>query len=328
MFKAKITGVGRYLPSKVLTNHDLEKLVETNDEWITTRTGIKERHIAEEGETTSMMGAKAAEIAIERSGVKKEDIDMVLFATFTPDMPMPASACLAQDILKIPNAGTLDVQAACTGFIYALGTANAYVASGMARNVLVIAAETLTRFLDWKDRTSCVLFGDGAGAVVVSRAEAGDKSELIGFKLGGDGQYANLLYVEAGGSKKPASCETVDQGGHFIKMAGNSVFKVAVKTMADILAELMVVHNIKPEEVKLLIPHQANLRIITAVAERINFPMERTFVNIDRYANTSAATIPIALDEAAEQGRIKRGDIVAFVAFGGGLTWGAGLMRY
>lgn len=328
MFTAKITGWGNYIPKKVLTNHDLEKMVDTNDEWITSRTGIKERHIAAPEETTSSMGAEAARIAIERSGVAKEDIDMVIFATVTPDMPFPATACLVQDKLKIPNTGTLDIEAACSGFVYGLSMANAYVASGMYKNVVVIGGETLSRITDWSDRNTCVLFGDGAGAVVVSRAEKDDKSGIIGFKLRGDGAYKDLLYIEAGGSYKPASHETVDQGLHFVKMAGNSVFKIAVRTMADELEELMKEHNFTNEDINYLIPHQANLRIINGVADRLKFPMEKVFINLEKYGNTSAATIPIALAEAAENGVIKKGDLLAFVVFGGGLTSGACLLRF
>jgi 3-oxoacyl-[acyl-carrier-protein] synthase III len=328
LFKAEITGWGRYVPKKILSNHDLEKLVDTNDEWITSRTGIKERHIAAPEETTSSMGAEAARIAIEKSGVSKNDIDMIIFASVTPDMMFPASACLLQDKLKIPNAGTVDIAAACSGFVYGLSMANAYILSGMYKNVLVIGAETLSRITDWSDRNTCVLFGDGAGAVVVSRAKENSASELIGFKLRGDGAYKDLLYLEAGGSFKPASHETVTAGQHYIKMAGNSVFKIAVRTMADELEELLAEHHISKEEIKLLIPHQANQRIIAGVADRLGFPMEKVFINLNKYGNTSAATIPIALAEAVDEGKVVKGDLIAFVVFGGGLTSGACILRW
>ncbi len=328
MYKAKISGIGKYVPQKVLTNFDLEKLVDTNDEWIVTRTGIKERHIVSDGETTSTLGAKAAEEAIKRAGISKKDIEMIIVATFTPDMLMPSTACIIQDILKIPDTGAIDVEAACSGFLYALSMANAYVVSGMYRNVLVIGAETISRFTDWNDRSTCVLFGDGAGAVVVSRTEAADESGFIGFKLFGDGSYKDMLCIEAGGSLRPSSIQTVENRQHYLKMNGNSTFKIAVRTMAEMLESILKEHDVDIESIKYLIPHQANIRIITAVAERLKLPMERVIVNIEKYANTSAATIPIAMEEAVTDGRIKRGDLVAMVAFGGGFTSAAGLMRY
>ncbi len=328
MFKAKISGWGKYIPKKVLTNHDLEKMVETSDEWITTRTGIRERHIVAAHKATSDLATGAATDAIAMAGVAKEDIDMVMVATITPDMVFPATAALVQDNLKLPNAATMDLEAACSGFLYGLSAANAYIVSGMFRNVLVIGAECMSRVVDWEDRNTCVLFGDGAGAAVVSRASDGDTGEFLGFKLRGDGSYRDLLYLEAGGSKKPATAETVEKKQHFVKMNGNTTFKIAVRTMSEELEELMKEHNVSVEDVKLLIPHQANMRIIQAVIERLNFPMERTFVNLDKYGNTSAATIPIALTEANEQGLLRRGDLVACVAFGGGFTSGACLFRY
>jgi 3-oxoacyl-[acyl-carrier-protein] synthase III len=327
LFKAKISGIGKYVPPKILTNHDLEKLVETNDEWITSRTGIKERHIAGEGETSSTMGAKAAEKAIEMAGISKDEIEMIIFCTITPDMVFPASACLVQDLLKIPNTGTVDIEAACSGFIYGLSMANAYIASGMYKNILVIGAETLSRITDWQDRNTCVLFGDGAGAAVVSRADESDKSGILGFKLYGNGAYKDLLYVEAGGSFKPATHETVDQRLHFVKMNGNSTFKLAVRTMSDELEELLRQFEINAEDIKCLIPHQANLRIINGVADRLHFPIEKVFINLHKYGNTSSATIPIALAEAVEENKIKKGDLIAFVAFGGGFTSGACVLR-
>ncbi len=327
MIKAKISGIGKYIPHKVLTNQDLEKMVETNDEWITSRSGIKERHLASPHETSMTMGVKAAEKAIEMANIPKEDIEMIIFCTTTPDLIFPASACLAQDKLKIPNAGTFDVEAACSGFIYGISMANAYVTSGMFKNVLVIASETLSRVTDWQDRNTCVLFGDGAGAVIISRNED-DDSGFLGFRLRGDGSYKDLLYLEAGGSYKPASHDTVDKKLHYIKMNGNATFKVAVRFMADVLEELLKVLKLKTEDIHLLVPHQANIRIINSVAERLNFPIDKVFINLSKYGNMSAATIPVALTEALEEGRIKKGDLVALVAFGGGLTWGASVLKW
>lgn len=326
MIQAAIKGVGQALPAKVLTNHDLEKLVETNDEWITTRTGIKERRIAGPGESTALLGTQAAQQAIEMAGVSPDAVDMVIFCTITPDMPFPATACLVQDNLKLSNAAGMDIEAACSGFIYGLSMANAYIASGHYENVLVIGAETLSRVTDYQDRNSCILFGDGAGAALVSRSL--DSSGFLGFKLQGDGSYRDLLQLPAGGAAIPASHETVDQRLHYMKMAGNAVFKVAVRTMAEELELLLQEHHLKGEDVKWLIPHQANIRIIQGVAERLGFPMEKVIVNLDKYGNTSSATVPIALSEAVSDRRIRKGDLVAMVAFGGGFTSGAALIRW
>lgn len=327
MYKAIIRGLGMYVPEKVLTNHDLEKMVETNDEWITTRTGIKERRIAADDQATSDLATHAARVAMEKAGVRPEDIDMVIVATITPDHVFPATAALVQNKLGLPHAATVDIQAACSGFLYALSMANAYVASGMYKNILVIGAETLSRITDWTDRTTCILFGDGAGAVVVGRADDSDTSGFIGFSLGGDGSYADVLWLPAGGSKTPASHQTVEEHLHYIKMNGNATFKVAVRTMAEALESILNDHQIFASEVKLIVPHQANLRIISAIAERLNVPEDKVMVNLQKYGNTSSATIPIALYEAVEEGRVKKGDLVAMVAFGGGFTWGAALLR-
>lgn len=327
MIRAKVIGLGMEVPEKILTNHDLEKIVDTNDEWISTRTGIRERHIVSKDETPSSMGTKAAAMAIENAGISKDLIDMIIFASMTPDYVFPASACLIQDGLKIPNTGTIDIEAACSGFVYGLSMANAYIVSGMAKNVLVVGADAMSRILDWTDRNTCVLFGDGAGAAVVS-ANKEDDSGFLGFKLWGDGKYKDFLYMPSGGSASPASEKTVGSMEHYLKMKGNSTFKVAVKTMADELEELLAMHNVQREQIKILIPHQANYRIIESVADRLEFPMDKVFVNLDRYGNTSAATIPIALTEAYQAGRIEKGDIVAFVAFGGGFTSGAALLKW
>ncbi len=327
MIRAKIAGLGKYIPHKVLTNHDLERIVDTSDDWIISRTGIKERHIAALNETSSSMGAEAAKQAIKMAQISKEEIDFIVFATMTPDMPFPASACLVQEKLKIPNAGTTDIEAACSGFIYGLSLANAYIVSGMYKNVLVIGSDAMSRVLDWKDRNTCVLFGDGAGAAVVTRNDI-DESGFNGFKLHGDGSYKDLLYMDAGGSHKPASHETVMQEQHYLRMKGNSTFKVAVKAMTEILQDLLDEKNISINDIKYLIPHQANARIISGVAERLDFPMDRVFINLSRYGNTSSATIPIALTEVFEEGKLKKGDLIAFVAIGGGFTWGASILKW
>jgi len=326
--KVKITGMGKYIPKKVLTNHDLEKMVDTNDEWITTRTGIKERHILADDETTATMATEASKAAIKDAGLKNEDIDMVIVATLSPDMPFPATACLVQNSMGLRSVGTVDIEAACSGFVYALSQAYAYIKSGLYKNVLVAASESMSRITDWEDRATCVLFGDGAGAVVVSATEDNDESGIIDFILGGDGSYGDVLAVPGGGSLHPVTHETVDQKLHFIKMNGNTTFKVAVRTMVSIVKELLEKHNIPKEKVKLVIPHQANIRITDAVRDRLGLTEEQMYSNIDKYGNTSSATIPIALREAVDEGRIKRGEYMVFVAFGGGLTWGASLLKF
>lgn len=326
--KAQISGVGKYAPEKVLSNLDLEKMVDTNDEWISSRTGIKRRHIAADNETTSTMAAEAGRKAIENAGLKPEDIEMVIVASLSPDMMFPASACLVQDILKLPKAGTVDVSAACSGFVYAFSMAAGYIAMGLHKNVLVIGSEVMSRFVDWKDRNTCVLFGDGAGAVVLSAVDQNSPSEVIDFILGGDGSGGDQLSLPAGGSKMPATHETVDQGMHYLKMAGNNVFKFAVRTMTDITVEILNRNNLTADKVKLVVPHQANFRINDAVRERLGMTEAQMFNNIFEYGNTSGATIPLGLAEAVEQNLLKRGDYVIFVSFGGGFTWGVSLIKW
>lgn len=324
--KAKITGLGKYLPERVMTNFDLEKIVETSDEWITTRTGIKERRIAAEGEATSNLATKAAEMAIQDAGIDKNEIDFILVATITPDMAFPATACLVQNALGIECA-TLDIEAACSGFIYGLALANGLISSGMYKNILVIGAETLSRITDYEDRATCVLFGDGAGAAVVSASDD-EEAGFVDFSLGGDGNYTEMLHQPAGGSLKPASIETVKNREHYLRMQGNATFKVAVRKMSGSMSEILQKHSIEPNELRWLIPHQANLRIMTAVGERIGIDLEKVYVNLEKYGNTSAATIPIAMCEAKEQGKIEKGDLIGLVAFGGGLTWGSTIIKW
>lgn len=324
--KAYIKGVGFSVPEKILTNHDLEKMVETSDEWITTRTGIKERHIAGVHETASTLGAQASKKAIENAGLKPKDIDMIITATATPDMYFPNTSALIGHILGIKNAGVFDIEAACTGFIYALSIASQYIKTGEYKNILIIGCDLLSRLTDWSDRNTCVLFGDGAGAAVVS--ESHTSSEILGTCLNGDGQYRDLLYVPAGGSLHPTTEESVKKHHHYIKMAGNATFKVAVTKMSEVALEILKKANLKKSDVDLLIPHQANLRIINMVQRTLELPDEKVFINLEKYGNTSAATIPIALTEAIEQGRIHKGNIIIFAAFGGGFTWGSAALRW
>ncbi|TMG56212.1 MAG: ketoacyl-ACP synthase III [Chloroflexi bacterium] len=323
---AVITGWGYYAPSRVMTNADLEKIVDTSDEWITSRTGIKERRIAAEGETTSSLAARAARAALDKARLRAQDLQLVIVGTASPDYLFPATACLVQSEIGATKAGAFDVEAACTSFISALAIARGMIVSGAIDNALVIGAETLSRLLNWKDRTTCVLFGDGAGAAIVeaTNASVGIESTV----LHGDGSKGELLMVPAGGSKLPASADTVERGMHFISMAGGEVFKLAVKSMADAAEEAIADAGLTLDDIDLMIPHQANIRIIDGVAKRLRFPSEKVFVNIQRYGNTSAASIPIAICEAEATGRLRQGDKVLLVAFGGGFTWGASVLEW
>lgn len=324
---AVIKGTGSFAPSKVLTNEDLSKFVDTSDEWIFSRSGIKERRIAAENETASTLGAQAGKIAIGDAGLQVEDIDVVLVATITPDMPFPSTACLVQTRLGIPKAICMDIEAACTGFLYIMEVASALLQTGRYRNVLVIGTEKLSSILDWEDRSTCVLFGDGAGAAVMSLADS-DQSGIIDFRLGADGRNSEVLYMPGGGSSRPATIESIADRQHFLKMRGKEVFKLAVKVMSQAALEILEQNSISADQLTCVIPHQANVRIIDALATRLEIPIERFFLNLDKYGNTSAASIPIALDEAARAGRLKRGDTVLLVAFGAGLTWGSALMKW
>jgi len=324
--KSFIKGTGFYVPKKILTNHDLEKMVETSDEWITTRTGIKERRIAGDDETTASMGVEAAKMAIEDAGIKPEDIDVIITNTITPDMLMPNTSALIADKLNIKNIGVFDIEAACSGFLYGLSIANQFIKTGEYKNILVISSETLSRVTDWTDRNTCVLFGDGAAAVVVSISD--NDSEILATHLGGDGAYKDLLYIPAGGSLLPASNETVNNHKHFVKMSGNEVFKIAINQMVDAAKKVLAKANVSQEDVSLLIPHQANIRIIKMVQRHLSLSDDKVFVNLQKYGNTSAATIPIALAEAVREGRLKRGDLLLMVAFGGGFTWASALVRF
>lgn len=322
----RIRGVGMYVPTRVLTNFDLEKMVETSDEWIRTRTGIVERRIVDEGVASSDLAFEASKVAIERAGISPEDIDLIICATITPDMVFPATAYLISEKLGVKKPG-FDINAACSGFVYASVLAAALLKSGMYKNILVVGTEVLSKIVDWTDRNTCVLFGDGAGAVVYTYDDS--ESDVISVELGGDGGCADLLYVPAGGSRLPATEDTVKNRLHFIKMNGRETFKMAVRMMTESVEKVIQKAGIKKEDVKLVIPHQANIRIIDAIAEYLGVKREeKIFVNLDKYGNTSAASIPIALAEAVEQGRVQRGDILVLVAFGGGFSWGAMALRY
>ena len=321
-----IKSTGAYLPEKVLTNQDLEKMIDTSDEWITTRTGIKTRRIAVDRQATSDMGYEAAKMALERAHLSPRDVELIIVGTVTPDMLFPSTACVIQDMLGAKHAVAFDINAACSGYIYALVIASKFLESGVYSNALIIGAEKLTSIVDWKDRATCVIFGDGAGASVVIPSNG--SSKLLSFHLGTDGGYGKDLLVPAGGSRQPATCETVGQGLHYIKMNGNAIFKIAVNKMRETFTRSMKDARITAEDISLLIPHQANLRIIESLRGYLHIPREKVYVNIDRVGNTSAASIGIALNEVNEKGLIKRGDIIGFAAFGGGLTWGSAIIRF
>ncbi|MCX7994682.1 MAG: ketoacyl-ACP synthase III [candidate division WOR-3 bacterium] len=323
--KAYIAGIGIYVPEKVLTNFDLEKIVETSDEWIRTRTGIRERRIVDENTATSDLAVIAAKRAIEDAGVKPGAIDAIILGTATPDMLFPSTACIVQSKIGARKVMAFDISAGCSGFLYGLGIADAMIKNGYD-NILVIGAEALSKVMDFTDRATCVLFGDGAGAAVVKKNND-DESGIISSYFASDGSDWKLLHQPAGGSRIPASEESVKKRLHYIKMEGNEVFKLAVRAMIESAIETLKKANLSPKDIALLIPHQANIRIIEATAKRLDIPMEKVYVNLDRYGNTSAASIPIALAEARAEGRIKKGDYVLMVAFGAGFTWGGLLMR-
>ena len=318
---ALLTGWGRYAPSQVLTNADLERLVDTNDEWIVQRTGIRERRVAAAHETTASMAAVASMRAIRTAGIDPDDIDLILLATLTPDYWMPSTAALVKEAIGNTRAAAMDVSAACSGFVYAYATAQAYITSGMAKHVLVIGAELLTRFLDYTDRSTCILFGDGAGAVVLSASE--EPGGGLGIEMTTEPQGAYMIWLPAGGAKSPPSAETISRGEHYIRMEGKETYRFATRTQATTALAAVAKAGLTAADIDLFIPHQANIRIIEAVAKGLDLPMDRMFVNLDRYGNTSAASVPMALAEAANEGRIKVGDHIVIVAFGAGFTSGA-----
>ncbi|MBY9078450.1 ketoacyl-ACP synthase III [Paenibacillus sp. HN-1] len=319
-----IIGTGKYVPERILTNSDLEKIVETNDEWIVSRTGIRERHIAAPEEATSDLAYHAAVRALDSAGMKAEDLDLIIVATVTPDTTFPSTACILQDKLGAKGAAAFDLSAACSGFVYSLATAVGFIQNGMYNNALIIGADTLSRITDYTDRNTCVLFGDGAGAVIL-----GEVPEGRGFKsfdLGAEGAGGTLLKLEGGGSRLPASAETVEGKKHYIYMNGREVFKFAVRVMGTATEKVLEKAGLTKENIDIFVPHQANIRIIQSAMQRLELPPEKVVINVDKYANTSAASIPLALVEAAEEGRIKEGDAVLMVGFGGGLTWGASIL--
>ena len=323
--RAFIAGVGASIPERILTNHDLEQMVETSDEWITERTGIKERRIARDDQPTSDLAAEAATNALQEAGCRPEDLDLIICATISGDVQLPATACYVQDAIGA-TAPAFDISAACTGFIYGLAIGSQFIQTGACNNVLVIGAEKLSAFTDWTDRATCVLFGDGAGAALL-RPCPPDRG-LLEFELGTDGKGAELLIVTAGGSRCPTTHATVDAGGQYIRMGGREVFKFAAKALADSSLSVLQKAGVAPSDVALVIPHQANQRITEAATKRLGLPPERVWSNIARYGNTSSASIPIALREALDAGRIQDGDYVVLTGFGGGLTWGACLIKW
>jgi len=320
-----ITGLGYEVPQKILTNSDLAKIVDTSDEWIRTRTGMVERHIVEENIATSDLATEAAKKALKQAGLKAKDLDIIIVATVTGDTPFPAAACYVQKNLGATRAAAFDISAACSGFLYGLTIADTFIASGAYKNILVIGAETLSKITDYTDRTTCVLFGDAAGAAIVQPTDG--TRGIVETYIHSDGRLTDLLVMPGGGSRKPASYETIDQHLHYIKMEGPEVFKAAVKAMGDAAVEALKSAGIKSSQLALLIPHQANIRIIQATARRIKLPPDKVFVNVHKYGNTSAASIPIALTEAIEEGRLLRDDYCLLVSFGGGFTTGAVLLK-
>ncbi|GMR03297.1 MAG: ketoacyl-ACP synthase III [Thermodesulfovibrionia bacterium] len=324
--RSRITGTGSHVPKRVLTNEDLERMVNTSDKWITERTGIRERRIADSSEAASDLGAVASKRALQSAGVKPKEIDMIIVATVSGDMPVPSTASFIQSKLGIKDAAVFDVNAACTGFLYGLSVADNFIKGGNFKKILLVGTDVLSRFTDWKDRSTCILFGDAAGAAVI---EATRKNRgIMSIHLHSNGNLWDLLYLPGGGSKHPPSKENIRQRMNYIKMKGNETFKIAVRTLEKLAVETLKANGIKPSDLSLLIPHQANLRILQATAKRLNLSMDKVVVNIDKYGNTSSASIPLALDEAVRTGRIRQNDYILLEAFGGGLTWGSALIKW
>jgi 3-oxoacyl-[acyl-carrier-protein] synthase-3 len=324
--RAVVTGTGSSLPTRILTNKELETMVDTSDEWITTRTGIKERRIAGEGEYLSLFATRAAREALEMSGVPAEEIDIIICATVTPDRQIPSTACTLQHNLGAKRAAAFDLAAGCSGYIYALAVADRFLSGGGCRHVLVIGGEVLSKYLDWHDRTTCIIFADGAGATLLSAQEG--TSGVLATSLRTDGSMADFIMLPAGGTLLPTSEQTVRDGMHFIRMKGNETFKIAVRSLEEVSREVITASGLTASDIDLYIPHQANRRIIEAVGSRLGLRADQVYVNIDRVGNTSSASIPIALDEVVRAGKVHRGDTLLFAAFGAGLTWGAALLRW
>jgi 3-oxoacyl-[acyl-carrier-protein] synthase-3 len=325
-YPAVILGTGHALPDKVITNHDLEKMVDTSDEWITSRTGIRERRVAEASEPLSKFATQSAVRAMEMANVSADELDLIVCATITPDMPIPATACFIQAQLGARGGAAFDISAGCSGFLYALSMAQQFVSSGQSKKALVIGGEVLSKYVDWQDRSTCVIFADGAGAVVLGRGE--DSYGILSQTLESDGRHAEFIHVPGGGSRAPASPETVAEGMHFIKMRGSETYKLAVRSLSSVCETVISEAGLTIDDIDMFVPHQANLRILNAVGQRLKLDESKTYINIDRIGNTSAASVPIALDECVRQGRIKRGDHVLLAAFGAGLTWAASLVRW
>jgi len=326
MTAASIWGIGQALPERVITNADLEKMVSTSDEWITTRTGIKERRQAGPHQTTSSLSIQAARQALEMAGLTAKDLDLIICSTISPDMPLPATAAFIQSGLGAPSCCAFDLAAACSGFLFGMTVAEQFIATGKARHVLVVGAELLSRYIDYSDRATCVIFGDGVAAGVLGPATA--PSGILATEMHTDGAFADHLYIPAGGTRKPATCETVKKREHYIKMRGNELFKVAVRSMEEVARRVLEKASMCPGDIDLFIPHQANQRIADAVRVRLNVPAEKVYSNISRIGNTSSASIPICLDECVRGGRIQKGDLILMASFGAGVTWGAVLMRW
>jgi len=324
--RAAILGTGAFAPEKKLTNADLEKMVDTSDEWIVTRTGIRERRIADDSMASSDMALPAARQALQRAGLTPDEIDLIIVATISPDMNFPSTACWLQALLGARNAAAFDLSAACSGFVYSLVTAKNAVENGSNKHVLVIGAEVLSKITDYTDRTSCILFGDGAGAVVVGPSRG--QHELLNIFMRSDGSSGDMMKLPGGGTRMPATHETIEERQHYMKIRGREVYKFVVLKMAELVEQAAREHGIDKEDIALIVPHQMNSRIIEGAMQRLNLPMDKVYLNIDRYGNTSAASIPIALDEAAQNGALKAGDYVALVSFGAGLTWGYCMVRW
>ena len=324
--KSILRGIGSYVPEKILDNKELSLKVETSDDWIRTRTGIRERRIASSDQPTSELALNAARKAIEAAQIQTDQIDLVIVATITPDMAFPSTACTLQHKLGFGKVACFDLEAACSGFLYSLDVADGMLASGRYKCALVIGAEKMSSILDWEDRTTCVLFGDGAGAAIIMTE--GDGPNLVGFRSGADGSNPSLLHQPAGGSKQPASIASIENREHFLKMNGKEIFKSAVRVMEKATRELLKANGLETQEVDHVIPHQANVRIVESMAQRLEIPLEKFFCNLDRHGNTSAASIPIAFDEACNRGIFRKGEIGVLVAFGAGLTWSATLVRF
>ncbi len=325
-YKASITGIGSFLPKKILTNADLVKMLDTTDEWITKRTGIKERRIVDNGAATSDLAIEASLRALDDAKVLPPEVDLIITSTITPDCLFPSTSCFIQEKIGANNAGAFDILAACAGFIYALSIAKNFIISGSTKTVLVVGAECLSKITDYTDRSTCILFGDGAGAAIVQRSNG--KREIITTHLFADGRQADILTLPAGGSKLPTSHETVDSRSHYIQLKGKEVFKIAVNNMIDVIIKTVSKNNMKIEDINLIVPHQSNIRIIEAAMEKLNLPKEKAFINIDRYGNTSSASIPIAIDEIEKAKMLKPGNTVLLVAFGGGLTWSSSIIKW